>query len=557
MTADQPAKPVAQADQKSFFRKWSILVVLSLALAIIIIDTTVLNVSLKTIILDLHTSIQSLQWVISAYTLTLSALTITGGRLGDIFGRKRMFMLGAAIFAAGSLIASLSTSAGMLLAGESIVEGIGAALMMPATASLLVSHYQGRDRAVAFGFWGGIIGAAAAVGPILGGYLTTNYSWRWAFRINVGVAALLLIGSILIAESRDREEAPKLDWLGVALSATGLLGVVYGVIEASTFGWFKATQPFALFGHSFAPWGLSVTPVAVAAGVAVLGLFALWQGYLGRHGKTPLVSLKIFANRQFAAGTITTGIMSLGQVGLIFAVPVFLQAVRGLDAFHTGLALLPMSLTLLIAAPLAGLLGRATTPKRLIQIGLFVNLIAITLLYLTLNADSTTASLIPGLAIYGLGMGFVISPISNLTLSAVSVEEAGEASGINNTMRQVGATLGSAILGAVLISSLASHLTSGINASTVIPTDAKTQLATLASHQTSSVEFGPGVVLSAKIPAVVKDEIVRISHEATAAANRQDLIFMSGFMILALIAASVGLPNTKNIERGQSAAVGH
>src|SRR5436853_1185763 len=181
-------------------KKWAPLLVLSLALAIIIIDTTLLNVSLSTLVRELHTTLQSLQWVISAYSLTLAALTVTGGRIGDLFGRKKMFRAGAIIFAAGSFIASISRNVPTLLIGESIIEGFGAALMMPATASLLVAKYRGHDRSIAFGIWGAVAAAASAIGPIVGGFLTTHYSWRWGFRINVGVVALLLAGSSILGD---------------------------------------------------------------------------------------------------------------------------------------------------------------------------------------------------------------------------------------------------------------------------------------------------------------------------------------------------------------------
>src|SRR5437763_1846108 len=195
--SQEPA-PEGSSSEPRGLHKWGSLLVLSLALAIIIIDTTLLNVSLETLIRELHTTLQSLQWVISAYSLTLAALTVTGGRLGDIFGRKRMFMLGAFLFAVGSFIASISRSVPTLIAGESIIEGIGAAMMMPATASLLVAKYRGHDRALAFGVWGGVAAAASAIGPILGGFLTTHFSWRWGFRINVFVVAILLAGSVII-----------------------------------------------------------------------------------------------------------------------------------------------------------------------------------------------------------------------------------------------------------------------------------------------------------------------------------------------------------------------
>src|SRR4029077_20319438 len=247
VTRDQPmAQPDTQSAQSApeptGLRKWGALLVLSLALAIIIIDTTLLNVSLETLIRELHTTLQSLQWVISAYSLTLAALTVTGGRLGDICGRKRMFMLGALLFAVGSFIASISQSVPVLILGESIIEGIGAAMMMPATAALLVAKYRGHDRAIAFGIWGGVAAAASAVGPILGGFLTTHYSWRWGFRIDVGVVALLLLGALAVGDEAAVRRRT-IDYLGVLLSALGLFAVVFGIIEASSYGWLHAIKP--------------------------------------------------------------------------------------------------------------------------------------------------------------------------------------------------------------------------------------------------------------------------------------------------------------------------
>ncbi len=257
------------------FKKWLPLIILSLALMIIILDTTILNVSLKTILIDLHTTVQSLQWVITAYSLTLAALTITGGRLGDLFGRKKMFVAGAVIFAIGSFITSISGNVSTMIWGEAIIEGIGAALMLPATASLLVSTYHGRDRQVGFGIWGGIAAAAAALGPIFGGFLTTYYSWRWAFRINVGVAALLVIGSFLIHEASEKGIKPKIDYGGIVLSGAGLFLIVFAVIEASTYGWIQAIQPLTVLGYAlnFGQW--SFVPLFIIAGLILLVFFAL------------------------------------------------------------------------------------------------------------------------------------------------------------------------------------------------------------------------------------------------------------------------------------------
>lgn len=529
--------------------KWLPMVVLSMALMIIIIDTTVLNVSLKSIVTDLHTNLQGLQWVITGYSLTLAALTVTGGRLGDLFGRKRMFMLGAVIFAIGSFVTSISHNVGMMIVGESVIEGVGAALMMPATSSLLVSNYKGRDRAIAFGIWGGIAAASSAIGPIVGGLLTTHYSWRWAFRINIVVAAILLVGSLVVAEARDREEKPELDFLGVFLSAFGLLSFVYGVIESSTYGWWHAKQAFALFGHAL-PAGLSPTPIALAIGVALLLAFGWWQRNAEDHGHTPLVSMHLFANRQFTSGVTVVSLLSLGMVGMIFAIPVFLQSVHNLDALHTGLALLPMSVTMLFVAPSSAVLSKRIAPKRLIQAGLLLATCAGIVLYFSISPDATAWSFMPGMILFGMGMGLVMAQASNLTLSAVSVQQAGEASGVNNTMRQVGSSFGSAIIGAVLLATLSGSLSTGVLRSSVIPAQLKNTLASTVSAQASNVELGGTGSQSStqQLPAPVRTELTNIAHQASADASRKAMLYTSLFVGLGF-AASFMLPNVTDLEK--------
>jgi MFS family permease len=529
-------------------RKWGMLVVLSLALAIIILDTTILNVALSAIIRDLKTDIQSIQWVITSYSLTLAALTITGGRMGDIFGKKRMFVLGAVLFAVGSFLASISTNVGTLIAGEAIVEGIGAALMMPATASLLVTNFFGKERALAFGVWGGIAGASAALGPIVGGFLATNYSWRWGFRINLFVVALLILGSFIIPKSKILEKRPSIDVMGVVLSALGMLSLVFGIIESSTYGWLKAKETFSAFGYTFTmPYDISVVPVFILIGVIIMAIFFATQIMREKAGKTPLVSISLFKNRTFTAGIFTTGIMALGQTGLIFSIPVFLQAVRGADAFNTGLSLLPMSLALLIVSPISAVLGRKFEARTLIALGLILNAIAYIVLYFMMNVDATSVTLIPGLALYGIGMGLVMSQINNITLSAVEPRQAGEASGVNNTLRQVGSTLGSAIMGAILIGAMSTQLAAGIKNSDKVPENMKESLATAIASQTSNVEFGGGAQIEGKLPDALKTEIISIGHEATVSSVKETLLYGSLFAFLGFL-ASFFLP-TRNVRR--------
>ena len=549
--------------KKSWLKKWGGLVVLSLALAIIIIDTTLLNVSLRNIINDLGTDIQSLQWVITAYALTLAAFTITGGRLGDLFGRKKMFMLGAVLFAVGSFLASISHSVGILLLGESIIEGVGAALMMPATASLLVANFHGRERAIAFAIWGSIAGASSAIGPILGGWLTSAYSWRWGFRINIFVVIVLLIGAaFLIRESRDREEKKELDWLGVFLSSTGLLALVFGIIESADYGWWRAKEAFALAGHAYSFGNLSITPIAIAVGLVLLSLFVVWEWWREKSGHTPLVSLGLFKNRQFTSGSTTTAAMTLGLTGLIFALPIYLQVVAGKDAFHTGLTLLPLSIALFVTSPASLALAKKFRPKHIIQAGLVIATFSFWVIRAGIVPSGQSGWLAFGLVLFGVGMGMVQSQINNLTLSAVSVQQAGEASGVNNTLRQVGSSFGSAIIGAALLAALASNLVSGVRASSVLPTPAKDKIVTAVQGQSSNIEFGAGAKIEGadKLPPAVRQsltaEMQTISHQATVDAVRTALVIGMIFTGLSLV-VSIWLPNIRKIGAGQSAAGGH
>jgi len=474
-------------------KKWAPLLVLSLALAIIIIDTTLLNVSLTALVRELHTTLQALQWVISAYSLTLAALTVTGGRIGDLFGRRKMFCLGAIIFAAGSFLASISRNLPTLLVGESIIEGFGAALMMPATASLLVAKYRGHDRSIAFGIWGAVAAAASAVGPILGGFLTTHYSWRWGFRINVVVAAILVTGAMIIEENQPRT-AKKIDYVGVFLSAIGLLFIVFGIIDSPTKGW-----------SSF------IVPSSIAAGIVVLIVFAFWEARVERGGGTPIVSMELFSNTSFVAGASVTATLMLAQNGVIFSLPVFLQSVLMLDAFHTGLSLLPMSVALLIVSPASGFLTKRVPHKRLVQAGLIVSFIALFVLRASISATMNPSMLIPGLALYGVGLGMVLSQINNLTLSSVSVRDAGEASGVTNTFRQVGSSLGAAIIGAILLHAII------------------VRLGPHASRDVASIAFG----------APVSDpKLIAVRRVATTEGLREAMLVGAAFAIVGLIVSN-------------------
>ncbi len=341
----------------------------------------------------------------------------------------------------------------------------------------------------------------------------------------------------------------------MVLSATGLLAIVFGIIESANYGWYRAKAAFAIFGHSLGNQ-FSVSFWALLSGVILLAAFAVAQWRREKKGRTPLVSLAIFKNRQFATGAVTTMIMSLSMVGLIFVVPVFLQSVRGLDALHTGLALLPMSATMLLVGPFSAWVSHYIRPKYLIMVGLMVNVAAALALRSRLSIDATSGHLALALVMYGVGMGLVMAQISNLTLSAVSPQQAGEASGVNNTLRQVGSSLGTAIIGAVLIAELSSRVVTGINDSTVIPAQIKPKIAQAAAASSSGVAFGGVAPGNSQLPPAVQVELTRIGHQAVVDGAKKALAFGALFAGIGFLVSFL-LPAHRDLEKGQTTAGGH
>lgn len=542
-------------EQRSGFRKWLPLAVIVLALFIIVIDTTIINVSIRAIIGDLNTNLKAVQWVITGYSLVLAALTITGGRFGDIFGRRRMFRIGALIFGTGSVLASQAHSQPQLFASVALVEAVGAAMMLPSTAALILNEYRGKDRAIAFGMFGAVAGAAATIGPLLGGYLTTNYSWRWNYLINPVVVVLLLAGSVILRETRERVPH-RPDILSVLLSALGLGSIVYGIIESSTYGWIEAKEPFQIFGHTYALGGTSISIISLYVGFVLLLGFLWRQERLQLKGKIPLVSLAIFKNKQFMSGTIVTAIVAMTQFGFIFILPVFLQGVLGKDAFHSGLALLPFSLSVMVAGPLSGvLIGKFNVaPKLMIMIGLVCQVIGAFILRSEFSDTATAASIIFGQVVFAFGFGLSFSQLANLTLSAVSVQQAGEASGLNNTFRQVGASLGQSLIGAILISSLITQLNTDVASSNVLPPAAKPAVAADVASAAQSLGTGPQQVK--KGSPVITQEIVKIKNDSIIKGVRTGMIVTIGVSILALV-VSTQLPWRSKTEDVDAPAASH
>ncbi|MBV9412796.1 MAG: MFS transporter [Acidimicrobiia bacterium] len=450
--------------------QWVILAVTIVAAFIVVLDNTVLNVAIPTIMRDLHTRLPSLQWVITGYALTFAALLIIGGRLADIYGHRRIFIVGAALFGAGSLLASVSTSVGQLVLGEAIIEGIGASLMLPATLAILSSTFTGRIRATAFAAWGATAGVAAALGPLVGGFLTTNYSWRWSFRINVIVAPLAILGAVLYMKPSVRGgRRQRIDVLGAVLIAAGMFLIVFGLSEGSTYGWWKAISDFSVSGTTIwhATTAISVIPVVIALGILVLVVFVAHELRTQRRGRDPLFELQHLRLKTYRYGLLTALVLAMGQLGISFVLPVFLQNAKQLSAEENGLWMLPAGVFVIVGAQIGGVLIRRFGTTNIVRSGLIIYTAGVLLILSVISLSITWWHLLPGLALYGAGVGFAAAQLTNVVLSEIPDENAGSAGGANSTVRQVGSALGVSTIGSLLTARTIGATVAGVKAASI------------------------------------------------------------------------------------------
>ncbi|MCU1504938.1 MAG: putative transport protein, partial [Ilumatobacteraceae bacterium] len=446
------ARPGTRASAAPDPKRWAALVVLSSALFIIVLDNTILNVAVPTIIRDFHTQVSALQWVISGYSLVFASLLISFGRLGDIFGRRRLFFIGATLFAIGSLIASLSQSVVQLFLGEALLEGIGGAMMLPATLSIISSTFTGRERGSAFAVWGAVAGGAGAFGPWIGGLLTTHASWRWAFRINVIVAPAAVIAALVyVRESRD-ERARGVDIPGVFTVTIGLLALVFGIIEASRYGWWSPIGDRSIGGWRWPLDAISLVPVSIAIAVVALASFVAIELRRAAAGKPVVFDFGDLRHPGFRYGLINTTVLAMGEFGAFFVLPLFLQAGLHKSAVTTGSWLLPAGVMAFVGGAVGGQLSRRFGPKYVITIGLAFEATGIFLYVAAFSTSTTFWSLLPGLMLHGIGIGFATSQLTNVVLSDIPPAKAGSASGAAGMIRQVGTALGIALIGAIFAS---------------------------------------------------------------------------------------------------------
>jgi EmrB/QacA subfamily drug resistance transporter len=422
--------------------------VLSAAQFLMVLDQAVMNVAISQLVEDFDTTVTTIQMVIAFYALVMAGLMLTGGKLGDIHGRRRAFTVGLVIYGFGSALTAASWSVPSLMLGWSILEGIGAALVLPALVALVAGNYGGGDRAIAYGVLGGVAGAGIAVGPILGGWVTTDFTWRLVFVGEVVVAIGILFGARLISEPPKEGEAPRLDWVGSLLSASGLALIVLGVLQASNWGWLRPLD------SPIEPFGFSLTPFVIAAGLLVLAAFRAWERHREEGGLPPLLHFRLLDIRRLRGGVSMLLAQNLILMGIFFTIPLYLQIVQGLDALETGVRMLPASIGLFLTALAGSALASRFAAKPLVRVGLVITFISTLMLLGTIEPELDSGAFLASMGVLGVGMGLIVSQLGNVVQSAVGDRDRSEAGGLQNTAQQLGSSLGTALLGAVVITGL-------------------------------------------------------------------------------------------------------
>ncbi|HEU4703353.1 MAG TPA: MFS transporter [Conexibacter sp.] len=436
-----------------------VLLVLAASQFLMVLDAAVMNVSISQLVADFDTTVTTIQGVITFYALVMAALFMTGGKLGDILGRRRAFVIGHVIYGAGSLLTALSWSVASLTLGWSVLEGIGAAMVLPALAALVAGNFEGRARAAAYGALGGVAGAAIAVGPILGGWLTTELTWRLVFAGEVVIALAIIVATPRLVADVPREgPAPRLDWVGAVLSALGLGLVVYGVLQASSWGWLAPRN------SPVEPFGFSLTPFVVAAGGVLLAAFRAWERREEEHAHPPLVHFELLRRPILRSGLVTLLGQNVVLMGVFFAIPLYLQIVQGFDALETGIRMLPTSIALLVTALLGARLAARFAPRTIVRAGFVVLLAAVAFLLGTIDPQIDTTDFDVAMAVLGIGMGLVVSQLGNVVQSAVEESDRSEAGGLQYTAQQLGSSLGTALIGAIVITGLAAAFAANVSA---------------------------------------------------------------------------------------------
>ena len=534
--------------------KWLAMVFISLGISMIMVDASVVNVVLPTIIKELHLTITDAEWANSIYPLVFAALLITFGRFGDRYGRRKIFISGAVVFVSASILVAFSTS-GPQLIGARVIQGVGGAMMLPTSLALVNAMFKGRDRAVAFGLWGATIGGMAAIGPLVGGWLTTSYAWTWAFWINLPIGIVLVVGTLAtVPESKEATIVPGIDFEGILTSSLGLGLLVFGLIEGQTYGWVRAVRDVDIFGLRTPTGTLSpVAPSFAMSAVFLIG-FYLIERRRSAQGKVILLDFDLYRIRSFGWGSLVAMIVMLGEFGLIFVLPLFTQSVLGYTALTTGALVATIAIGVFLSGGSAGPLVNKIGGRHVVRIGMILEIVGTVMVASAISSSVSGWSLVPGLLVYGLGVGFATAQLTNVVLAQVPTNKSGQASGAQSTTRQVGSALGIAVMGAVLVTSLSSMLNSRLDTIDGLPPAAATRISDTVSRSAGISLIGLDKALAAQgVSAPLANDIVAESKEAMADAS-QRTIFAAAIFILFGLMCTFALPDDKTLLAATAAA---
>lgn len=517
---------------------------MAVAQFVMVLDSTVMNVSLTTVAKDIGTTIVGMQVAITFYTLTMAALMLTGGKLGDIWGRRNAFRIGAVIYGTGSLITGFSPNLTTLLIGWSFIEGLGAILVIPAIAALASVNYKGKDRVMAFALIGGVSGAAAAAGPLIGGFMTTFFSWRYVFisETIIMIGVLLLASKIADAKVAKKE---KLDWPSVFLSAFGMGILVYGILQSKVWGWVRPMGVPEINGHEIKPFGISIVAYMILAGAIILWAFYNRQASRESKGLPVLLKVSLLSIKPLKAGLGVLLSQYLIIAAIFFVIPVYMQVVLGYDALKTGVKILPMSVALILASLIGARLAERYSPRRIVRVGQVLLVFGCVLLMGSIDPQLQSIMFGVGMFIIGAGLGLLASQLGNVNMSAVGKENSAEGGGLQGTFQNLGSSLGTAMVGSLFISFLTAGFVGSIN-QTSLPTDIKTYI-------TTNTKAGVQVVSAQQVESYATSKGLSVSEADTVAKSYADAqidgLKQALFFVVAVAALSILLsrhiPNEK------------
>ena len=552
MTSNTAASAAIATDSFGSARRWLALIVISLAVSIIIVDSTIVNVAIPSIVDDLGITSSEVQWVQESYTLVFASFLLAFGTIADRYGRRLVLVSGVVVFTLASVLAMVADSGETLILAR-LVQGIGGAMMLPTTLSLINANYTGRARGIAFAVWGSTIGGMAAVGPLLGGWLTTYYSWHWAFGINLPIGVLIIVGLLLLVPESKNPLRLSPDLVGALLSVLTFAPLVFGLIEGRTLGWWKLDGSFS-FGDW--TWQSELSPVPFAFALAVLAglLFVLWCRSRERAGKSSMLAFELFKISSFRNGNIAALIVSLGEFGLIFALPLWLQNVLGYDALQTGFVLLALAGGSFVASGFVGATSGKVAPITVVRLGLGLEILGLLVVAAVVSSSTPWWLIALGLFLYGIGVGFATAQLTNVVLVEVPLAQSGQGSGTQSTARQIGSALGIAILGTVLFSSLGGLLGAKLDEQGATP-EARDQVVNVVVDSAGSAIPALEAQLT---PTLGSDQAAQISQDAKdslSTATQFAALTAAGFLVFGLLAtASLGKPRRETERRSAPSA---